>query len=92
MRYHWRRFALIVFLSLLVEERLSLQADHRVLILGYLVIFVSQAMLAVPKRKGAKFNPSENLVFCGFISGEGIETGVFVDLVHLFDIWITLLF
>ena len=39
------------------------------------------------------FTPSEDLIFCGFIcGGQGIEAGISVDLVHLFDIWITLCF
>ena len=50
-------------------------------------------MLAVPKRKCATFTLSENLIFCGFICGRGIETGVFVDLIHLaFHISLTALF
>ena len=53
---------------------------------GVLSFFLSQVMLAVPKKKGAAFTPSVKDVFCVFFGGEGIETGVFVDLVDLFDI------
>ena len=53
---------------------------------GSLSIIVLEAILAVPKQKGATFTPSMNLGFCGLSGGKDIEAGVFAVLVHLFGI------
>ena len=71
---------------------MCLGADRIVIILGFLVIICVAGHDCCSKRKGAAFALSVNLVFCRFFGSKGIENGVFVDLVHLFDIRITFRF
>ena len=59
---------------------------------GSLLFSVSEVILAVLKKKGAVFTPDVKLAFWDISGGKVIETGVLLDLVHLFDILITFRF